>query len=104
MPRFRVLLRGGPVFLLDEETQKAERLAFYAIRWVRAKTAETAGVIACRCVLAQLEAMRPENPPDERIAVTVDEMRRVSWFRAPRLGRGRGFSFVRDGDGAARGT
>jgi hypothetical protein len=85
------------VFLTNEETRETERLGFYATRWIRAKTAERAGLLGCRCVLAQLEAMEPQNPPGERIAVTVDEMSRVAWFRAPRLGRGRRFSFFPDG-------
>ena len=87
------------MFLTNDETQQTERLGFTTTRWVRAKTSESAGVLACRCVLTELEAMRPKNPPGERIAVTVDEMSRVSWFRAPRLGRGRGFSFFPDEGG-----
>jgi hypothetical protein len=99
MLRFRVFLRGAPVFLTNEETQQTERLGFSTTRWVRARTAETAGVLACRWVLAELEELRPKNPAGERIAVTVDEVSRVSWFRAPRLGRGRGFSFFPDEGG-----
>ncbi len=82
------------MFLTRAETRRTERLRFTTTRWIWSKTAESAGLIACRRALAELEAMRPENPPDRRIAVTVDQLTKVAWFSA--LGRGRGFSFYPD--------
>ncbi|HVV53449.1 MAG TPA: hypothetical protein VHO06_27575 [Polyangia bacterium] len=96
MPRFRVVLRGAPVFLQDGGAQPAPPLAFLAVRWIRAKTAESAGLGACRLVLAQLAAKGTGNPPDRPVAVTVNRLTPARWLRALWPGRGRGFSFYPD--------
>lgn len=75
MRRFRVILKGAPVFLVDEVSGKLERLGFYTTRWVRADSDGSAMAIARHSVLEEIGrvgAMISEKlvvrqvPPDNR--------------------------------------
>jgi hypothetical protein len=95
MPRYRVMLKGAPVFLEGVDSQKVERLGFYTTRWVQAASPDEAGFVACQLVLAELECTT-KNPPEQPIGVTVERLAEVSWFEAARKGSGRGFTFYPD--------
>ena len=96
MPRFRVMLKGAPVFLLHVDLQKIDRLGFYTTRWVQAASADEAGSAARQLVLRELERTGTKNPPEQPIGLTVEELAEVSWFEAVRRGPGRGFTFYPD--------
>ena len=96
MPRFRVFLKGAPVFLLDVDSQKMDRLGFYTTRWVEAASEDTAGELACLMVHDEFAVTGTRNPPEEPLQVAVEEIAQVSWFEAMRKGPGRGFTFYPD--------
>ena len=96
MPKFRVMLKGAPVFLLDLDSNKTQRLGFYTTRWVEAASPEDAAAIATRLVLEELAARGTKNPPDQPVHVAVEELAVVSWFEAIRRGPGRGYTFYPD--------
>jgi hypothetical protein len=96
MPRFRVMLKGAPVFLLDVESQKIDRLGFYTTRWVQAASADEAGRVVRQLVLEELARSGTKNPPELPIHVAVEEIGPVSWFEAVRRGPGQGFRFYPD--------
>ena len=98
MPRFRVLLKGAPVFLLDVESQKIDRLGFYTTRWVQAASADEAGAVAGQLVLKEFERNGTKNPPEQPIQVAVEELQEVTWFEAVRKGPGHGFTFYPDAE------
>jgi hypothetical protein len=90
------MLQGAPVFLLDVDSQKLERLGFYATRRVQAESAERAGVLASRMVLDEVREARTRNPPDLPIQVVVEEVAEISWFEMTRKGPGCGFTSYPD--------
>jgi hypothetical protein len=90
------MLKGAPVFLLDVDSQKIDRLGFYTTRWVPAATADEAGSVARRLVLQELERTGTKNPADQPIVLTVEELVEVSWLEAVRRGPGGGFGFYPD--------
>jgi hypothetical protein len=96
MPRFRLMLKGTPVFLLDADTQKTSRLGFYTTRWVQAASAVQAEALARRLVLEELSTTGTRNPPEQPVRVAVEQVVEVSWFEAARKGPGRGFTFYPD--------
>src|SRR5262245_18072002 len=96
MPRFRVLLHGGPVLLLDAETRKIDRVGFYTTRWVEDASAEKAGPLASRLARDDLAKTGTKAAPDEPLHIEVDEIAQVSWFEMARRGPGRGFTFYLD--------
>ena len=96
MPRYRVMLKGAPVFLLDVDSQRVERLGFYTTRWVQAASPDEAGSVARQLVLEELERTGTKNPPELPIGLAVENLAEVSWFEAARKGPGRGFTFHPD--------
>jgi hypothetical protein len=97
MPRFRVTIEGGPVFLFDVESKKTERLGFFTTRWVRATTSKEASEIAQRLVLAELAEKGTRNPPDAPVETRVEEVVVLSWVESLRhRGTGSGFTFYSD--------
>jgi hypothetical protein len=96
MPRFRVMLKGSPVFLHDEELQNTSRLGFYTTRWVQAASAEDAEVVAVRIVVEELAKAGRKNPPDQPVHVAAEKIAEVSWFEMARRAPGRGFTFYPD--------
>jgi hypothetical protein len=79
MPRFKVKLEGGPVFLLWAESGETLPMRFLAIRWVRAASAEEAQERACLMVKEDLAAKGLTNPPDQPLAVRVEQVTELSW-------------------------
>jgi hypothetical protein len=96
MPRFRLMLQGAPVFLLDADSQETARMGFYATRWVEAASAAEAEALARRLVLDELAVTGTKTRPEQPIHVTVEGVFEVSWFEAARKAPGRGFTFYRD--------
>ena len=97
MPRFRVMLQGGPVFLFDVESKKIERLGFFTTRWVTASTAAEAEEIARKAVLEELAANGTRNPPGLPVEMRIEEVATLSWTESLRhTGTGRVFSFYPD--------
>jgi hypothetical protein len=96
MRRFRVMLQGAPVLLLDVDSQEVNRLGFYTTRWIQAESAEEAGRLASRMVLDELMKTGTKNPPEHPIHVAVDEVVEASWFEMLRRAPGRGFTFYPD--------
>jgi len=96
MPRFRVMLQGAPVFLLNVDSQKTDRLGFYATRWVRAASVDEARSLARRLILDELATWGTKNLPEQPIQMAVEDVLEVSWFEAARKGPGRGFTFYAD--------
>jgi hypothetical protein len=96
MPRFRVMLQGAPVFLLNVDSQKTDRLGFYTTRWVRAASVDEARSVARRLVLDEFATSGTKNPPEQPIQMAVEDVVEVSWFEAARKGPGRGFTFYPD--------
>jgi hypothetical protein len=96
MPRFRVMLQGAPVFLLNGDSQKTDRLGFYTTRWVRAASVDEARSVARRLVLDEFATSGTKNPPEQPIQMAVEDVVEVSWFEAARKGPGRGFTFYPD--------
>ena len=90
------MLKGSPVFLLDVESQKIDRLGFYTTRWVQGASADEAGRVARQLVLEELARNGTQNPPEQPIQLAVEEIEQVSWFEAVRRGPGRGFGFYPD--------
>jgi hypothetical protein len=90
------MLKGAPVFLVDVESQKIDRLGFYSTRWVQAASADEAGRVARQLVLEELARNGTKNPPELPIHVAVEEIEPVSWFEAVRRGPGQGFGFYPD--------
>jgi hypothetical protein len=97
MPRFRVRLQGAPVFLLNADSQRTDRLGFYTTRWVQAASADEAGRMASRLVLDEFSTRGTTNPPDQPLQVAVEGVVEVSWFEAARRGPGSGYTFYPDG-------
>jgi len=98
MPRFRVMLQGAPVFVLNADSPQADRLGFYTTRWVQAASVEEAVALARRRVLDELATSGTKNPPEQPIQMAVEDVIEVSWFEAARKGPGRGFTFYPDAD------
>jgi hypothetical protein len=96
MPRFRVMLKGTPVFLVGGDSGTAKPHGFYTTRWVEAASAEEARAAAIQLVHEELAESGRENPPDRPIQVTAEEITEVSWFEMVRRGPGRGFTFYPD--------
>jgi hypothetical protein len=90
------MLNGAPVFLLDVDSQKVDRLGFYTTRWVQAESAGDAGRLACRLVLDEFAQTGTKNPPDQPIRVVPEKVAEVSWFEMVRRGPGQGFTFYPD--------
>jgi hypothetical protein len=90
------MLKGAPVFLLDADSQKTNRLGFYTTRWVDAASAVQAEALARRLILDELARTGTENPPEQPVRVAVEEVVEVSWFEAAWKGPGRGFTFYPD--------
>jgi hypothetical protein len=96
MPRFRVMLQGAPVYLPNVDSQKTDRLGFYATRWVRAASVDEARTVARRLVLDEFATSGARNPPEQPIQMAVEDVVEVSWFETIRRGPGRGFTFYPD--------
>jgi hypothetical protein len=91
------MVRGGPVFLLDVDTQKTNRLGFFTTRWVRAATEEDASAAACKLVTSELAATGTKNPPNMPVETVIEEVVELSWAESVRHpGAGRGFTFFID--------
>ena len=91
------MVRGGPVFLLDVESQKTHRLGFFTTRWIHAATAEEARVAACRLVLEELAETGTKNPPNVPVQTEIEEVVPLSWVESLRHpSPGRGFTFFPD--------
>ena len=72
-------MKGGPVFLLDEESQAISRIGFFTTRWVRAADPEAAGALACQMVVDELAASTL-NPKNQPVAARVEEVHAGSWL------------------------
>lgn len=96
-PKFRVMIEGGAVFLLDSDTNILSRRGFFTTRWVRGDTADEVGAAACRMVLDEVAAIGARNPPDQPTRLKVIEVARLSLLESLRHpSEGRGFSFFPD--------
>lgn len=97
MPRFKVMLEGGPVFLFDVESNRVDRLGFFTTRWIRAVTPNEAAEIAQKLVLAELAEQGTRNPSGVSIETRIEEVLALSWVESLRhRSVGRGFTFYRD--------
>lgn len=97
MPRFKVIVEGGPALLFDAASKSTLRLGFVTTRWVRASTLEEASEIARKLVLAELVKNGARNPPETPIEATVLEVIALScWESLRHRGSGTGFTFYPD--------
>jgi hypothetical protein len=97
MPRFKVMLEGGPALLFDVASKSTHRLGFVTTRWVRAGTPDEASEIARKLVLAELVENGARNPPEAPIEATVLGVIALScWESLRHPGAGIGFTFYPD--------
>jgi hypothetical protein len=97
MARFRVTMKGGPVFLRDEESGAVGRFGFFTTRWVRASSPEVAGVLACQMVTGELATTGTLNPRDQPATARVESVDLLTWMESLRqLSAGGGFTFFPD--------
>jgi hypothetical protein len=71
---FEVEVEGDPVFLLNTEGSRVERVGFFATRRVDADAADEAGRLACEIVLNELMRKRPRNPPEQPIKIVATKV------------------------------
>jgi hypothetical protein len=107
VPRFCVIVRGGPVLLLraeDEHQEPKHRCCTFSThRFVDAPTSDEAVAAACRLVLEELEsrdirsAVTEADAPELRV-MRVGRLSMLQAFLQRRRGSGTGFTWVLDSD------
>jgi len=91
---FEVEVEGDPVFLLNTQESRVERVGFFATRRVDADSADEAGRLACEIVLTELMRKRPRNPPEQPIKIVPTKVTALSkGERAPKRRLEGTFSF-----------
>jgi hypothetical protein len=97
MAKFRVMIEGSPLFLVNEETNQLQRLGFFTTRWVRADSTEGACDAAQKLVIDELAVTGNRNPADQPLNLAVSEVVQLSWAAGLRHWRsGGGFTLYPD--------